>query len=47
MYQFTIEHIYCGFTTTIIGNDIYEALRKNGKDAKYWKVISVQNFYLA
>lgn len=46
MYQFTIEHIYCGFTTIIWGSDFHEALRKNGKDSKYWKVIKVQSFYL-
>ena len=37
---YTIKHIHCGMTTTIEGYDIYDAMRKAGKDLKVWKVVN-------
>lgn len=42
MLRFTIEHKYCGYTTTIEGRNVWEALHNNGKDINYWTVLSVE-----
>lgn len=42
MLRFTIEHKYCGYTTTVEGCNVWEALRNNGKDINYWTVLFVE-----
>ena len=42
MFTLTVEHKYCGYTKTIEGNSIYDAMRKNGLDIKIWNVISIE-----
>lgn len=39
MIQFTIKHKYCGAITTIEGNDIFDAFKRNNKDPKIWILI--------
>lgn len=42
MLTFTIEHKYCGYTTEIKGNNVWEAFRKANKDINIWTVKSVE-----
>lgn len=42
MLKFTIEHKYCGYTTTVEGCNVWDALKSNGKDINYWTVLSVE-----
>lgn len=42
MMTFKIEHKYCGFTTLVSGCNVWDAMKKNGKDLHYWKVISIE-----
>ena len=42
MLRFTIEHKYCGYTTTVEGYNVWDALKSNGKDINYWTVLSVE-----
>ena len=42
MLRFTIEHKHCGYTTTIEGYNVLDALKSNGKDIAYWTVLSVE-----
>ena len=42
MLKFTIEHKYCGYTTTVEGYNVWDALKSNGKDIKFWNVLSVE-----
>ena len=43
MLRFTIEHKYCGCTTTVEGYNVWDALKSNGKDINYWTVLSVES----
>lgn len=42
MLKFTIEHKYCRYTTTVEGYNVWDALKSNGKDIKFWNVLSVE-----
>ena len=42
MLRFTIEHKYCGYTTTVEGYNVWDALRNNGKDFNCWTVLGVE-----
>lgn len=41
MLEFTIQHKYCGYTTTVIGYNVYDALKQNNKDIRFWTVMGV------
>ena len=41
MLEFTIVHRYCGYTKTIQGYNIWDALKSNGLDYKIWEVKGV------
>ena len=41
MMTFKIEHKYCGFTTTVSGCNVWDAMRKNNKDLHYWRVLEI------
>lgn len=43
MMTFTIEHRYCGYITTVQGYNVWDALKKSGKDLHYWRVLSVES----
>lgn len=36
MKEYIVTHKYCGMTKHIKGWDIWDALRSNGLDPKYW-----------
>lgn len=42
MLTFTIEHKFCGFTTKIQGENVMDALRRAGKDLRYWTVKKIE-----
>ena len=42
MLTFTIEHKYCGMTTTIEGYNVWDAMKQNNKDINIWIVKSVE-----
>lgn len=39
MRRFRIEHKYCGCISVVAGRDFKDALRRCGKDAKFWKFV--------
>ena len=41
MMTFKIEHKYCGFTTTVSGYNVWDAMKKNNKDLHYWRVLGI------
>ena len=41
MYELVVEHKYCGFTKTIEGMSIVDAMKKNGLDINVWSVIEM------
>ena len=42
MKTYKIMHKYCGAITRVSGTDAHDAMRKNGKDLHYWRVISIE-----
>lgn len=42
MLVMVVEHKYCGFTKTIKGESIADAMKKNGLDIKVWSVIELE-----
>lgn len=42
MMMFKIRHNYCGQETYIEGDDMWSAMRKAGKDLRYWTVVAVE-----
>ena len=42
MMTFKIRHNYCGMETYIIGDNVYDAFKKNGKEFHIWTVVSVE-----
>ncbi len=41
MLKFTVVHKYCGYTKTVEGHNVWEALRKNNLDPTVWIVQSI------
>ena len=39
MKRFRIEHKHSGTITVVAGHDFYDAMRRCGKDTKFWKMI--------
>lgn len=44
MVRLIVEHKYCKMTKAIIGNNIFNAYKRNGLDIKIWKIIDIENF---
>lgn len=42
MLRFTIEHKFCGYTTTVEGYNVWDALKSNDKNIAFWSVLSVE-----
>ena len=42
MYTYTIEHKNCGMTTTITGNNVYDAFKNSYKDIRFWTVKEIE-----
>ena len=38
MTTFTVEHKHCGYTQTIEGYDVWDALKRNNLNANVWKI---------
>ena len=39
MKRFRIEHKHTGCLTVVAGYDFYDAMRRCGKDKKFWKLV--------
>lgn len=39
MRRFRIEHKFSGSLSVVAGRDFKDALRRCGKDSKYWKLV--------
>ena len=41
MFEFTVVHKYCGYTKTVQGYNVWDAMRNNNLDHNVWIVESV------
>lgn len=42
MFTYTIQHVHCGMTTKVTGENVLDAFKKSGKDVKLWAVIGYE-----
>ena len=42
MLRFTVVHKYCGYTKTVEGYNVWDALKTNNLDHNVWKVEGVE-----
>ena len=41
MMTFRIKHKYCGCETCVTGCNVYDAMKQNGKDLRFWTVLEI------
>lgn len=44
MFEFTIEHKYCGMRKVITGESVADAFKKNGLDYSVWLIVETNLF---